>query len=439
MTALRAKFKRFKGRQRTAWKLFSSKLRRRLFRNLTVIGVTGSSGKSTTVGILRTVLGDLHPVAATRQANGRDAVARLFRRMPWGTRMVVAEAGAGGEPDIAAIARYLEPDVAVVTLVALEHASRFKTVENVANEKSRLVAALRPGGLAVLNGDDPLVSAMADATGARVVRFGRGENCDLRITGVERHGAEGISVHVEGMGPPLSVRSPLFGTQFAVSIAAAVATARALGVPDAAIVSGVANYRGIITRCGVMAIDGGPTFIIDTAKAPFHSIAVPMAELAAVPAPRRTIVLGSISDSRYKSRRTYRRAVDFAFQHADRVFMSGSTGTGWASPDVPEGKTFARIDDILELATHLRETAIEGEVILLKSSGVSHLERIALSFRETVRCTSPDCGITGGCFSCGLYGLPFHEQPRRRSERRRLAAKVSKPEYAALADRPLGG
>lgn len=439
MRTLLRRIRRATADQRTALRNAYSQWRRATFRDLTVIAVTGSSGKSTTVGLLRTIIGEVHPVATTRQANGLTAAARLFRHMPRGTRHVVAEAGAGGTPDIAAIAAFLKPDVAVVTMVRLEHHARFRTVEGVAAEKAKLVEALPETGLAVLNGDDPLAAAMAGRTGARCITFGTQAHNDLRITGTQSRGLDGITVHVDGLGGPLTVHSPLFGPGWAVALGAAIATARALGMPDAAIVSGVAAYRGIITRCGIMRIPGGPVFILDTNKAPLHSVMLPMQALDPVEAPRKTIVIGQVSDYSGKSRKAYRDVVKTALLHADRVFIAGPTGTSWANPDVPEGKTFAKFEDILAMAAHLKETAMAGEVILLKSSSISHMERVALSFRDEVRCAAPACGIQSGCFACSLYTVPFHEQPRRTSDRRKLAARIGRPEDALMSDRPLGG
>ena len=95
MRTLLRRFRRATETQRTALRNWLSQTRRRTFRHLTVIGVTGSSGKSTTVGLLRAILSEVHPVATTRQANGLNRPARRLRllRQPLKVRTEPARLG----------------------------------------------------------------------------------------------------------------------------------------------------------------------------------------------------------------------------------------------------------------------------------------------------------------------------------------------------------
>jgi len=168
--------RRQKSRNDLGWRLRLYLARRARARSkATFIGITGSSGKTTAGSLLGHILAGHGSVYTQVLANTMKLlVSTLSRRMGKGGKAdyVVFEAGASGPDTIRPMAELLRPDVAVVTMVRLEHRASFKTVENVAREKSALVAALEPGGFAMLNADDPLVMGMASASDCNGSRTG---------------------------------------------------------------------------------------------------------------------------------------------------------------------------------------------------------------------------------------------------------------------------
>jgi UDP-N-acetylmuramoyl-tripeptide--D-alanyl-D-alanine ligase len=105
------------------------------------------------------------------------------------------------------------------------------TIERIARAKSELVAALPPNGLAVLNGDDPWTTAMAETSGiARFVLVGRGESCDYRAEEIKAHGLEGTSFRIVAEGRRISLRTRVPGVHTVPAFLAAIAVARELGM-----------------------------------------------------------------------------------------------------------------------------------------------------------------------------------------------------------------
>ena len=149
-----------------------------------VIAVTGSSGKTTTVSLLSHILASNSQVLTQVLNNGLRDATKTLRRMKADDDYVVVEAGTAGVGQLEKVARLLKPDVAIVTLVALEHFAAFRKLEAVAHEKAALVRAVPLSGLAILNGDDPLALAMSDATTARKTTFGT-KNGDYRVRDLE--------------------------------------------------------------------------------------------------------------------------------------------------------------------------------------------------------------------------------------------------------------
>ena len=405
-------------------KLAVTSRKRRRMTETRFIAITGSSTKSTTSALLRQILSAGHKVAYNELSNGISSVARTIRKAPLDADFAVLEVAAGPGTQIDGVARLARPHMAIVTMVDLEHYAAFRTKEAVAHEKGHLVAALPRDGVAFLNADDDLVMSMAARTTARVVTFGRGEDADYRASNVSFDMHRGLRLSVERGGRSLDVSVPLFGSHFYLPVLAAVACAMELGIPDDVIVKSLAAYRGLVNRCGVIPVTNGPVFVCDTQKAPYHSITLPMDTFGGLEAPRKTIVIGQISDYAGNPKRKYSSAIAHAASVADRVFAVGPNAHKWKPPSGRPEVEFASFPGLEQLAEHLHDTQIEGELILLKSAQNIHLERLVLSFLTQVSCWTETCRQKGSCFTCGLQGMTYPEQPRARLERRRMKAQL---------------
>ncbi len=157
-------------------------------RGLTVVGVTGSAGKTSTKDLLAAVLAPLGPVVAPPGSfNNELGHPWTALRATEDTRFLVLEMSARGRGHIAALAAIAPPKIGVVLNVGTAHLGEFGSQEVIAQTKGELVEALpdaSEGGVAVLNADDLLVAKMAARTGARVVWVGSGESADIRAEGV---------------------------------------------------------------------------------------------------------------------------------------------------------------------------------------------------------------------------------------------------------------
>ena len=141
---------------------------------LTVVGVTGSSGKTSTKDVIAQLLEPLGPtVAPPGSFNNELGHPWTALRADAGTRHLVLELSARGPGHIAELAAIAPPKIGVVLNVGSAHVGEFGSREGIAKTKGELVEALPEDGLAVLNLDDPLVAAMASRTKARVVTVGR--------------------------------------------------------------------------------------------------------------------------------------------------------------------------------------------------------------------------------------------------------------------------
>jgi UDP-N-acetylmuramoyl-tripeptide--D-alanyl-D-alanine ligase len=184
--------------------------------DLVVVGVTGSSGKTSTKDLIAAVLARAGRTVANQGSFNNEIGAPLTTLLadPQ-TRFLVVEMGARGLGHITYLCGLTRPDIGVVLNVGAAHAETFGDRATTAQAKGELVQALPSTGLAVLNADDPLVSAMAERTIARVVRTGLAEQAavraekvimddqarasfDLVVDGVEQHGPARVQLALHG-------------------------------------------------------------------------------------------------------------------------------------------------------------------------------------------------------------------------------------------------
>src|SRR4051812_34337239 len=152
---------------------------------LVVIGVTGSSGKTSTKDLLAVLLAEAGPTVAPQGSfNNEIGLPLTALRCDASTRFLVAEMGARMPGNITYLTRITPPDLALVPKVGAARAGVFGSREQTARTKGELPEALGEHGVAVLNADDPLVAAMAGRTRGRVVRFGLSADASVRATDI---------------------------------------------------------------------------------------------------------------------------------------------------------------------------------------------------------------------------------------------------------------
>ena len=206
---------------------------------LTVIGITGSFGKTSTKGFLQALLGEEHnSLMSPASFNTPMGIAKVVQdALKPSHRFFIAEMGAREPGNIAELCRLVGPKVGIVTAIGEQHLETFKTLDAIRRTKWELPSALPADGLAVLNTDDPNIRAMLAATPprARVVTFGLEEGAQVRAVDV-RVGPDGSSFSLVRPGrAPLDVHTRLLGRHNVANVTGAVAAAMELGVSDEAL------------------------------------------------------------------------------------------------------------------------------------------------------------------------------------------------------------
>ncbi len=393
----------------------------------TIIALTGSSGKTTTAALLSHILSGEAKVLSQVVWNGYAQAVRSLKALKRADRYAVLEQGTEGPGDLARAAELIKPHVAIVTLVAIEHYTAFRSIAAVAKEKSAFVAKLAADGLAILNFDDPNVRAMAELTRARTVTFGT-TGGDYVISDITTCSDSVLSFKLKHGDLTLPLQTKLLGAHNWLSVAAAATCALELGIPPETVSTRIASFAPIRGRMSMHTVAGGTRLILDTAKAPYHSIFLPLETLKTITAPKKRFVMGQISDYSGNATKKYKDTYAAAAQIADEVCFVGPWTHKARAPaaDVESGK-FRAFSSVQDLSSHLKETAVEGEVIVVKSARNLHLERLLLDRVDDVRCWATECGVKISCNACGLYRKAYHEHNGRNSKRGRIAPSRTSP------------
>ncbi|QCU77836.1 UDP-N-acetylmuramoyl-tripeptide--D-alanyl-D-alanine ligase [Citricoccus sp. SGAir0253] len=393
----------------------------------TVIGITGSAGKTTTKDLLAGVLATDGPTVAPQGSyNGEVGVPLTVFRAALDTRYLVVEMGADRIGNIEYLASMVKPDIGVVLMVGSAHAGSFGGVENIARTKGELVEALPADGVAVLNRDDARVAAMAGRTGARVAWFATEDAAFPLVDADVASGAAAFSALTTGLTttederPAFELRlgagtaaeghpvvSGLIGRHHAANIAAAAAAAFAAGLPAERIAAAL-DGTGPTSRRRMERTDrpDGVTIINDAYNANPESMRAALRTLAMIgrSTGRRTwAVLGEmleLGEARIAEHTAIGTAV--VRLNIDQLVVVGRGARPLYTSAVNEGSWGEEIDfaEDVEAARELLERRLApGDVVLVKSSngaGLGELgDRLAAAGAATAGAADGELARTG--------------------------------------------
>lgn len=374
--------------------------RRRVARRVRIVAVVGSMGKTTTARATLAALGLPDRPAIEHNAQASVALA-LLRIRPHQKRNVL-EIGIHHAGQMAEYADVVRPDVAVVTAIGSEHHTSLGTLETTRSEKAKIVETLPPGGLAVLNGDDPNVLWMMGRTRARVVTFGFGEGCDVRASGVQMDWPRGTRFTLHAGGREREVRTRLFGRHMVYPILAAAAVAQAEGVDLDAALARLERLRPTRARLQPVRLPSGAVVLRDDWKSVMETTEAFLDVLAEVPAGRRIVVLGMVTELARRTGTIYQGVGERLARSASLVIFFGK-GTFFRSLRVGAMRGGLPAEAVVHAGWSVCR-AIEaipkdlgpGDVVLLKGSHSQRLERIAAALQgRQVRCDRPHCFAHG--------------------------------------------
>ena len=265
---------------------------------LTTLGITGSSGKTSTKDLLGQVLASAGPTVSPPGSYNNDIGLPLtVLDADEGTRFLVLEMGARGPGHIARLCGVARPQIGVVLNVGSAHLGEFGSAEVIAQAKGELVEALPGDGTAVLNADDPRVLGMAPRTRARVLTTGTAADADVRATGVSLDESARARFTLVAAGEEHPVALQVVGQHQVANALSAAGAALAAGLAPAAIAAALSSaVTRSRWRMEVERRADGVTVVNDAYNANPESMRAALAALAGLAGERRIAVLGGMAE-----------------------------------------------------------------------------------------------------------------------------------------------
>jgi UDP-N-acetylmuramyl pentapeptide synthase len=379
--------------------------RRTGLRATRLIAVTGSLGKTSTTTAVAAVLGaEANPDARNF---GSFLALALLRHGPGGPRRrpLVVEVGISRRGQMARYARLLRPDVVLLTAVTEDHGRALGGINGVAAEKARLAQALRPGGLLVVNGDDPRCRAIAGTTRARTLKVGFAGDCDWRIESVRVDFPRGTELRLAGPDGVWELASPWIGEELARCAAMAAALGADSGLGCDRVRDGLAALRPIPERLEAVLLPSGAWLLCDSWRSTPETIESALAELGRLAGWRRIAVLGNLDELPEGTQTAaYLAYARRAAAVAERILYLGNGFEKFSRGTRQSGLAPGRVQvcrDVYQAAAELAPELAPGTVVLIKGSHRQKLGRLRLLLAgAAVRCGLRTCPRTG--LSCRL-------------------------------------
>ena len=348
--------------------------------DITVIGVTGSNGKTTLKEMIASCLSQRAPTLATHgNLNNDIGVPLMLARIDASHRYAVIEMGANHAGEIAYLTGLANPNVVVLTNAGAAHLEGFGSLEGVAQAKGEILQNERRPDVAVLNADDRFYDYWTSlVSDVRHLSFGFADHADVRAENIEP-GASGTQFTLRIGGKSRAVALPLAGVHNVRNACAAAAVAHALDVPLEVIGAGLEAVSPVGGR--LQAVQGmlGATLFDDSYNANPLSVVAAAEFLAALPGESR-FVLGDMKELGEDAAELHREVGEAVrASGVDRLFAYGTLASNAAEGFGEHARWFASLDALVD---ELCKGLSPDVNVLVKGSRSMRMERVVDALRE---------------------------------------------------------
>jgi UDP-N-acetylmuramoyl-tripeptide--D-alanyl-D-alanine ligase len=352
----------------------------------TVVGITGSVGKTTTKDFAAAVLAERFRIHSSPASfNNQVGVPLTILGAGPSTEILVCEIGAGEVGEIEALCHVARPGIGIVTTVGLAHLQTFGSRANIRRAKAELIESLPLDGLAVLNADDPVVAGFTRRSRAGALMFGHSERSDVRAAGVTLDLEARPSFELRFGSARRRVRLPVSGAHMVSAALAASACGLAMGLTVEECARGLERAE---TSPGRMQMfeSAGLRVLDDSYNANPESMQAALLAARALAGEGRLVaVLGAMAELGAASRREHEHVGALAARLRVSSLVTVGEGArpiaiGAAAAGLPQ-RNLRHAHDVEEACDLARATARPGDVVMVKGSRVVALDRVVASLR----------------------------------------------------------
>ena len=361
----------------------------RAYREVTkvnVVAITGSVGKTTTKEMISCVLSGKYRVSKTQGNHNNDlGLPITIMSMPADTQIAVLELGMNHFGEMTYLTSIAQPNLVVITNIGTMHIEHLGTREGILKAKLEIMQGIQEDGIAVFNGDEPLLWNLREGTHRRVYFGIENDRCDIVAEEIRQIDG-GVYFTVRGLGQRFQIFVPQEGRHMVYNALAAVAVGLLNGVSPESIQYQLGLFHNTGMRQNIFE-ENGFTIIEDCYNAGPESMEAALRVLGDHKTEgRRIAVLGDMLElgsramaEHYRVGRLAAAAADLVLtfgEHSERIVTGAITG-GIGS------KRALHFESQDEMASALRRMAKKGDVLLFKGSRGMHMEQVLKQFLET--------------------------------------------------------
>ena len=348
--------------------------------DLPVVQITGSAGKTTTKEMVASVLSQRYDTLKT-QANFNNDIGTPLTLLGLAPQhqAAVIETGMNHFGEIRYLGAMVRPDIAVITNVGDAHIENLgNTRQGILQAKCEIFEHLSPDGIAVLNGDDPLLNTVA--LPQTILLCGRGEGCDVRVTDVDDRGIEGVACTVTTGRASYRLHTASPGAYMIYPMAMAAAIGERLGLTGEEIAAGTAAYTPTGSRMHLIRLPEQRLLIDDCYNANPQAMAEALKLLAAASCRRRAAVLGDMGELGELTVSAHRAIGTLTAELGlDTVIAIGEKARDIADA-APGAQWYPSVADAMPA---VRAAFTDGTAMLVKASHAMHFENIVKELEQS--------------------------------------------------------
>jgi UDP-N-acetylmuramoyl-tripeptide--D-alanyl-D-alanine ligase len=341
---------------------------RGLFPRVKVIGITGSAGKTTTKDIIASVLAQQYKTKKTMgNFNNHIGVPLTLFSLEGGDEAIVVEMGMNHAGEIRLLSQAARPDIAVITNIGDSHIENFGSRDGILQAKMEIIEGLKPDGLLIVNGDDPLLKR---GYACKTLY------CHMDVSSIIPLGLRGTRYHYKGQG----INIPLPGEHMVSNALLAVAVGETLGLSPAQIARGIESFTPSENRMAFVEI-GGMQVINDSYNASPASVKAAISVMQGLEN-RRVCILGDMLELGTHAEALHREVGIYAAQQGVNLITIGTLARHIAEGYMTHSKYKAmHFSDKQGFLDKWRDILEPGDVVLLKASNAMAFNEILEGLR----------------------------------------------------------
>ena len=356
--------------------------------SIPVIGLTGSSGKTTTKEMMAAIISRKKNILKTEgNLNNLIGLPQTIFRLTSEHELVILEMGTNTRGEIKRLTQIAVPDIGLITNVGPAHLAGFGSIDVVREEKNDLFLNMLSSGIAIINLDDKAVTTAAERWNGRRITFSMSPNADVTVKDIERNGVKGVRFNLIAGGSTQKVEMKIVGLHHVYNAMAAAAAAVAVGIDPKTIAEGLAAFRPLSGRMEMIRLHNGAFLLDDSYNANPASVREALMTLKDLKVHHNGYVfLGDMLELGEEADEMHRKiGMLIATIGVNALFLQGdfsaTTAAGAAEGGLsPENIFF--LSDNEKGIVYLKEHFKKGDWILVKGSRRMKMEKIAAQICE---------------------------------------------------------